>query len=151
MTNKSARSGAAPEQATAATDADRALGTRRSLAGLLMVIGIGWNAGLQAQPFHQLQVGIGALAVHVVPLAAVMVVLLRAMRQGTGDRRRGRGVSIAALIALAFGVFSAAFSATHPHSSMGVHDVNDLLPIAILEAGAVLWLLPARRRAIQAA
>ena len=127
------------------------IGTRQLTAGLLMVVGIGWNAGLQAQPFHQLMVGVGALAFHAVPLAAVMVTLVRAMRPGAPDARRGRGTSIAAAVALVFGVFTTVFSITHPHSAMGVHDINDLLPIAILEAGAVLWLLPARRKAIQAA
>lgn len=47
----------------------------------------------------------------------------------------------AAVLALAFGLFSAVFSVTHPHAVMGIHDVNDVLPIAILDAGALLWLV----------
>ena len=59
--------------------------------------------------------------------------------------RRRRGVSVAAVIALAFGLFSAVFSITHPNAAMGVHDLNDALPIAILDAGALLWLVRGRR------
>lgn len=132
-------------QTAAITASDSAVGTSGLVSGMLMVIGIGWNAGLQAQPFHPLMVGAGALAFHLAPLVAVSVTLVRAMRPGAPDARKGRGLTIAALIALAFGVFSAAFSITHPHSAMGVHDINDLLPIAMLEAGAVLWLLRGRR------
>lgn len=51
----------------------------------------------------------------------------------------------AAVLALAFGLFSAVFSVTHPHAVMGIHDVNDVLPIAILDAGALLWLVRGRR------
>ncbi len=53
--------------------------------------------------------------------------------------------SVAAVIALAFGLFSAVFSITHPHAAMGIHDINDVLPIAILDAGALLWLVRGRR------
>jgi len=120
---------------------DSTVGTSGLVSGMLMVIGIGWNSGLQAQPFHPLMTGVGALAFHLAPLVAVTVALVRAMRPGAAVARKGRGMTIAALIALAFGVFSAAFSITHPHSPMGIHDVNDLLPIAMLEAGALLWLL----------
>ena len=28
---------------------------------------------------------------------------------------------------------------------MGIHDINDVLPIAILDAGALLWLVRGRR------
>jgi hypothetical protein len=33
------------------------------VAGLLMVTGIGWNAGLQAQPFHPATTGVTALVI----------------------------------------------------------------------------------------
>lgn len=121
--------------------------TRRATAALLMVAGIGWNAGLEARPFHPVLDGVTALAVHVLPLAAVMFLVLRAQRSGLSGAGQGRGVSIAAAVALAFGVFSALFSITHPHAVMGLHNINDVLPIAILDAGALLWLLPARRAA----
>jgi hypothetical protein len=111
------------------------------MAGLLMATGIGWNAGLEAQPFHQVTVGITALVIHVLPLVAVMIVFVRAWRGAS----RGRGVTIAALLALGFGAFSALFSVTHPHAQMGIHDVNDVLPIAILVAGALLWLMRGRK------
>ena len=116
-------------------------GTSGVLAGLLMVTGIGWNAGLEARPFHPALMGVTALAIHILPLAALMVFLLPAMVTG----RRRRGVSVAAVIALAFGLFSAVFSITHPHAVAGIHDLNDVLPIAILDAGALLWLLRGRR------
>jgi len=115
--------------------------TSSVVAGLLMATGIGWNAGLEAQPFHQVTVGVSALVVHVLPLVAVMIVFVRAWRGAS----RGRGVTIAAALALAFGAFSALFSVTHPHARMGIHDVNDILPIAILVAGALLWLVRGRK------
>lgn len=111
------------------------------IAGLLMVTGIGWNAGLEARPFHPAMMGVTALVIHILPLAALMVFLVPALASSS----RRRGVSVAAVIALAFGVFSAVFSITHPHAVMGVHDINDVLPIAILDAGALLWLLRGRR------
>lgn len=115
--------------------------TSSVVAGLLMATGIGWNAGLEAQPFHQVMVGVAALVVHVLPLVAVMIVFVRAWRGAS----RGRGVTIAAVLALAFGAFSGLFSVTHPHAQMGIHDVNDILPIAILVAGALLWLVRGRK------
>jgi hypothetical protein len=152
MVNQSTRNAHVPPQAIATRPAaDGAISSRQITAGLLMVTGIGWNAGLQAQPFHPLTVGVGALAFHVAPLAAVLIVLVRTLRSGRTTARRGRGVSIAAVLALAFGVFSAVFSITHPHAAMGVHDLNDLLPIAILNVGALLWLIPSRRAAVTAA
>jgi hypothetical protein len=116
-------------------------GTSGVIAGLLMVTGIGWNAGLQAQPFSPATTGVIALVIHILPLAALMVFLGPAL----ASPGRRRGVSVAAVIALAFGLFSAVFSITHPHASMGVHDLNDVLPIAILDAGALLWLVRGRR------
>jgi hypothetical protein len=86
--------------------------------------------------------GVTALVIHVLPLVALMVFLVPAL---AGSSRR-RGVSVAAVIALAFGLFSAVFSITHPHAVVGVHDLNDVLPIAILDAGALLWLVRGRRR-----
>jgi prepilin signal peptidase PulO-like enzyme (type II secretory pathway) len=129
--------------ATAAAHAGTAgsPGTSGVLAGLLMVTGIGWNAGLQAQPFHPAATGVTALVIHVLPLAALMAFLGPAL---AGPRRR-RGVSVAAVIALALGLFSAVFSIIYPHAAMGVHDINDALPIAILDAGALLWLVRGRR------
>jgi hypothetical protein len=112
------------------------------VAGLLMVTGIGWNAGLEARPFHPATLGVTALVIHILPLVALMVVLVPALASSS----RRRGVSVAAVLALAFGLFSAVFSITHPHAIVGVHDLNDVLPIAILDAGALLWLVRGRRR-----
>ena len=116
-------------------------GTSGVLAGLLMVTGIGWNAGLEARPFHPAIMGVTALVIHILPLVALMIFLVPVLA-GSG---RPRGVSVAAVIALAFGLFSAVFSITHPHAVMGIHNINDVLPIAILDAGALLWLARGRR------
>lgn len=154
MTNHTAAFSARPRRAKTASSAasapaaeatwapaPAAPATSSVVAGLLMATGIGWNAGLEAQPFHQVTVGISALVIHVLPLVAVMIVFVRAWRGSS----RGRGVTIAAVLALAFGAFSALFSVTHPHAQMGLHDVNDVLPIAILVAGALLWLARGRK------
>jgi hypothetical protein len=119
-------------------------GTSGVIAGLLMVTGIGWNAGLEARPFQPALMGITALVIHILPLVALMIFLVPVLRSGLPGARRGRGVSAAAVLALAFGAFSALFSVTHPHAVMGIHDVNDILPIAILDAGALLWLVRGR-------
>jgi hypothetical protein len=115
------------------------------LAGLLMASGIAWNAGLEAQPFQPVVIGVTALMVHILPLIALMLVLVPVLRSGPAGAGKGRGMTVAAVIALAFGVFSAVFSITHPHAVMGIHDVNDVLPFAILDAGALLWLVRGRR------
>jgi hypothetical protein len=114
------------------------------LAGLLMATGIGWNAGLEARPFHPVVEGIAALAVHVVPLVVVIACLVLYLRAGSASAARGRGLTVAATLAIGFGLFSAIFSVTHPHAVMGIHNVNDILPIAILDAGAILWLVRGR-------
>lgn len=119
-------------------------GTSVILAGLLMVTGIGWNAGLEARPFHPVVDGITALAVHVIPLVAVMACLVPVLRAGSARVSRGRGLTVAAALAIGFGIFSAIFSVTHPHAVMGLHNVNDILPIAMLDAGALLWLVRGR-------
>ena len=111
-------------------DATGSPGTSGVIAGLLMVTGIGWNAGLEARPFQPAMMGVTALVIHILPLAALMVFLVPAL----ASHRRRRGVSVAAVIALAFGLFSAVFSITHPHAVVGIHDINDVLPIAILDA-----------------
>lgn len=116
-------------------------GTSAVVAGLLMVTGIGWNAGLEARPFNPALTGIAALATHVVPLILLLIFLVPALTRSG----RGRGVTIAAVLALAFGAFSAVFSITHPHAVMGIHNINDVLPIAILDAGALLWLIRGRQ------
>ena len=120
-------------------------GTSGVIAGLLMVTGIAWNAGLEARPFSPALMGVIALMIHILPLVALMVVLVPVLRSGPTRAGKGRGVSVAAVLALAFGVFSAVFSITHPHAVVGIHDVNDVLPIAILDAGALLWLVRGRR------
>jgi hypothetical protein len=126
---------------------DRAIGssgTSGVVAGLLMVTGIGWNAGLEARPFQPVMMGVIALLIHIFPLVALMIFLVPVLRSGLAGAGKGRGVSVAAVLALAFGVFSAVFSVTYPHAVMGIHDVNDVLPIAILDAGALLWLVRGR-------
>ena len=89
--------------------------------------------------------GVTALVIHIVPLIALMFVLVPVLRSGPSGARKGRGMTVAAVLALAFGVFSAVFSITHPHAVAGIHDFNDVLPIAILDAGALLWLVRGRR------
>lgn len=119
-------------------------GTSGMIAGLLMVTGIAWNAGLEARPFSPAIMGVTALMIHILPLVALVIVLVPVLRSGPA-RRKGRGVTVGAVLALAFGVFSAVFSITHPHAVAGIHDVNDVLPIAFLDAGALLWLVRGRR------
>lgn len=143
MTTTTTRS---PQRAPSTAPTGTHAGTPRSprtsgvVAGLLMVTGIGWNAGLEARPFHPAMMGAAALVIHILPLAALMVFLVPALASSS----RRRSVSVAAVIALAFGLFSAVFSITHPHAVMGIHDINDVLPIAILDAGALLWLVRGR-------
>jgi hypothetical protein len=120
-------------------------GTSGVIAGLLMVTGIAWNAGLEARPFQPALMGVTALMIHILPLVALMIFLVPVLRSGAARAGKGRSVSVAAVLALAFGVFSAVFSITHPHAVAGIHDVNDVLPIAILDAGALLWLVRGRR------
>jgi hypothetical protein len=120
-------------------------GTSGVIAGLLMVTGIAWNAGLEARPFQPAIMGVTALMIHILPLVALMIFLVPVLRSGPARARKGRGMSVAAVLALAFGVFSAVFSVTHPHAVVGIHDLNDVLPIVILDAGALLWLVRGRR------
>ena len=85
--------------------------------------------------------GVTALVIHILPLVALMVFIVPAL----ASPGRRRGVSVGAVIALAFGLFSAVFSITHPHAVMAIHDINDVLPSAILDAAALLWLVRGRR------
>jgi hypothetical protein len=130
-----------PRPAAATQRTTGSPGTSGVIAGLLMVTGIAWNAGLEARPFQPVMMGVIALMIHILPLIALMIFLVPVLRSGP----TGRGMSVAAVLALAFGVFSAVFSITHPHAVAGIHDFNDVLPIAILDAGALLWLVRGRR------
>ena len=66
-------------------DATGSPGTSGVVAGLLMVTGIGWNAGLEARPFQPAMMGVTALVIHILPLAALMVFLVPALARHSGD------------------------------------------------------------------
>lgn len=116
---------------------------RRIVAILLMTVWFAWNAGVNAQPFDNLVVGIGAFAAHVVPLAVLGVLaapLLLSQRM-LPRQWQAVGITVLAILALLlFDAFVVVFSIMNPQASFGLHSVNDAIPGGILAVGALMWL-----------
>src|SRR5258708_38546465 len=93
MTNSTAVFATASAPQTSGAAVTGSLSTRRVAAAFLMVAGIGWDARLEARPFQPVTTRVTALVIHLLPLAALMVVALRAQPPGHWRAGQGRGGS----------------------------------------------------------
>lgn len=119
----------------------------------LMAAGWGWTAGNFVQPANTTW-GATADIIHVIPLAALFLCGLPFVASAaTGKVSRGTRNGITALAV--YGIIGCSVMITlgliNPDpNSVGVHTFEDWMPVIVLNAGTLLWLvslLPIRRRA----
>lgn len=127
--------------------------TAQVAAIFLMAAGWGWTAGNFVQPANT---GWGAVAdvIHVIPLVALLLCGLPFVASAaTGKVSHGVRNGITALAA--YGIIGCSVMITlglvnRDPNSVGVHTFEDWMPVIVLNAGTLLWLvslLPVRRRA----
>jgi hypothetical protein len=121
----------------------------RVAAIVLMAAGWGWISGNFVQPVTY-TFGIIADILHVLPLVALLLLSMAFFRTsdtlpGTVTTSKGArmGISIIALVAFII------LGALNPDpNSVGVHSFEDWMPVIVLGAGTLLWLValvPLRR------
>ncbi len=146
-------------QTTQTTDVTQTSRTAGSTFGMqvaaifLMAAGWGWAAGNFVQPANT-SWGATADIIHVLPLAALLLCGLPFVASAAGGRMsRGARNGITALAV--YGIIGCSVMITlglvNPDpNSVGVHTFEDWMPVIVLNAGTLLWLvslLPSRRRA----
>ena len=117
-------------------------------ATLLIAAGWGWISGNFVQPVTALW---GAIAdtLHILPFVALLLLSLNLFRfdaanqQGItvsrGARRGITSVAIFSILSCAVFVFLGAINPDP--NSVGVHNFEDTMPVIVLMAGALLWLV----------
>lgn len=109
----------------------------------LMAAGIGWNAGNFVQPANT---SWGALAdiLHALPLAILLPLALRVIGAGmAGTVARGarNGITALALIGMFGCAVMIVLGAINPDpNSVGVHTLEDWMPVVVMNAGNLLWV-----------
>jgi hypothetical protein len=129
--------------------------SRAAIAGIiLMAAGWGWTGGNFVPSDLPLQAGIVNEALHFIPdflLVLLGVRYFRAAALGVRSRGAALGFSILAVLSIIGCIVMVVLGATNPDpNSVGVHNLNDWVPVIIVNAGNLLWLgsaVAARRRA----
>lgn len=122
---------------------------------VLMAAGWGWISGNFVQPVTY-TFGIIADILHVLPLVALLLLSMAFFRTsdtlpGTVTTSKGArmGISIIALFSILALVAFIILGAINPDpNSVGVHSFEDWMPVIVLGAGTLLWLValvPLRR------
>jgi hypothetical protein len=122
--------------------------SKRHVAGIiLMAAGLGWICGNFVQPVAY-WFGVVADILHVLPLAALLLLSLRFFRtSGTfpqtvmPSKGARMGISIVAIFSILACVAFVILGAVNPDpNSVGVHTFEDWMPVIVLNAGTLLWL-----------
>ena len=135
--------------------------SNRAVAGIiLMAGGWGWISGNFVQPFLPFFYGGFVDILHFLPAMVLLLLSLRFLRASastdtsrTGTRSGdGRiGITIVAVFSIVACAIFLALGLSNPDpNSVGIHSIEDWLPVIVLNAGVLLWLstlLPVRRRA----
>lgn len=137
--------------------------SHREVAGIILIAGgWGWISGNFVQPFLPFFYGGFVDILHFLPALVLLLLSQRFFRSfattdapgtSTGTRSRdGRlGISIiAAFSIIACAIFLALGLSNPDPNSVGIHSIEDWLPVIVLNAGSLLWLstlLSARRGA----
>lgn len=131
---------------------------RQVAAVILMAAGWGWISGNFVDPFLPFFFGGLIDLVHFVPAAVLLLLSMRYFRAsgievresaGSGGARTGIDV-VAVFSILACAVFVLLGMINPDPNSLGVHTIEDWLPVIVLNAGTFLWLstlVRARRKA----
>lgn len=121
----------------------------RQVAGIiLMAAGWGWISGNFVQPFLPFFFGGFIDLIHFVPAAVLLLLSMRFFRASgiaVGERARTggarTGISVLAVFSiLACAVFVLLGMLNPDPNSVGVHTIEDLLPVIVLNVGTFLWL-----------
>jgi hypothetical protein len=121
----------------------------REIAGvILMAAGWGWISGNFVDPFLPFFFGGLIDLVHFVPAAVLVLLSMRFFRASGIEVREGGGrggahtgiTVVAAFSILACAVFVLLGMINPDPNSLGVHTIEDWLPVIVLNAGTFLWL-----------
>lgn len=127
--------------------------TAQVAAIFLMAAGWGWTAGNFVQPANTTW---GAVAdiIHVIPLAALLLCglpFIAAAASGRASRGVRNGITAVAVYGIIGCSVMITLGLVNPDpNSVGVHTFEDWMPVIVLNAGTLLWLvslLPVRRTA----
>lgn len=123
---------------------------RQVAAVILMAAGWGWISGNFVDPFLPFFFGGLIDLVHFVPAAVLLLLSMRYFHAsgmevresaGSGGARARTGISVvAAFSILACAVFVLLGMTNPDPNSVGVHTIEDWLPVIVLNAGTFLWL-----------
>lgn len=109
---------------------------------LLLLAGWGWDNGQFVQP---VQSSWGPLAdsLHLVPVVALVLLTLayvRGVMAGRSVRGAVIGVSIVSIISIVGCIVMLILGATNPDpNSVGVHTLEDALPVIVMNLGSLFW------------
>lgn len=129
----------------------------RQVAGIiLMAAGWGWISGNFVDPFFPFFFGGLIDVIHFLPVVALLLLTIRFVRlsgiqvqAGAGASGARTGISLVAVFSiLACAVFVVLGAINPDPNSLGVHTLEDCLPVIVLNAGTLLWLstlVPLRR------
>lgn len=123
---------------------------RQVAAVMLMAAGWGWISGNFVDPFLPFFFGGLIDVVHFVPAAVLLLLSMRYFRAsgievsesaGSGAAGARTGINIVAVFSiLACAVFVLLGLINPDPDSVGVHTIEDWLPVIVLNAGTFLWL-----------
>lgn len=136
------------QQATHSMRARSDVSDRQVAAVVLMAAGWGWISGNFADPFLPFFFGWLIDLVHFVPAAVLLLLSMRyflapgiEVRESAGSGGARTGISVVAVFSiLACAVFVLLGMINPDPNSLGVHTIEDLLPVIVLNAGTFLWL-----------
>lgn len=129
----------------------RSNASNRQVAGvILMAAGWGWISGNFVQPFLPFFFGGFIDLIHFVPAAVLLLLSMRFFRAsgmeiGKVARAGGAGARAGITLVAVFSILACAvfvlLGVSNPDpNSLGVHTIEDLLPVIVLNAGTFLWL-----------
>jgi hypothetical protein len=123
--------------------------TDRQVAGIiLMAAGWGWISGNFVDPFFPFFFGGLIDVIHFLPVVLLLLLTIRFVRMsgiqvqaGAGASSTHTGISLVAVFSIiACAVFVLLGVINSDPSSLGVHTLEDLLPVIVLNTGTLLWL-----------
>lgn len=137
-------------QTTHSMRARSGVSDRQVAAVILMAAGWGWISGNFVDPFLPFFYGGLIDLVHFVPAAVLLLLSMRYFRvsgmevresAGSGGARVRTGIGVVAVFSiLACVVFVLLGMTNSDPNSVGVHTIEDWLPVIVLNAGTFLWL-----------
>lgn len=139
-----------PTQTTRGMSVRSDVSDRQVAAVILMASGWGWISGNFVDPFLPFFFGGFIDLVHFVPAAVLLLLSMRYFRAsgvevresaGSGGASVRTGISVVAVFSILACAVFVLLGLTNPDpNSLGVHTIEDWLPVIVLNAGTFLWL-----------